>query len=128
MLAHLRPADALRRSPFFGANRKWSASGQNDAIAPSRTWTPCAVTAIARGAPQMTSQLATNQFCHSKLKPSCAMAHFVIRCPRTSSNVQVWVSESTSIPKTDEYEGVICPACTRLHFVHKLSGKLLGEK
>jgi hypothetical protein len=57
------------------------------------------------------------------------MAHFVIQCPRTGSNVQVWVSESTlSFPDTDEYEGVTCAACMRVHFVHKISGKLLGDK
>ena len=56
------------------------------------------------------------------------MAHFVIRCPRTGSNVQVWVSESTSVPNTDEYESVTCPACKRLHFVNKITGKLLGER
>jgi len=56
------------------------------------------------------------------------MAHFVIRCPRTGSNAQVWVSESTSVANADEYEGVTCPACKRVHFVHKISGKLLGDK
>ena len=27
----------------------------------------------------------------------------------------------------DEYEGVICPACTRLHFVNRKTGRLLGQ-
>jgi hypothetical protein len=56
------------------------------------------------------------------------MTHFVIRCPRTGANVQVWVSESTSVAKADEYEGVTCPACAWLHFVHKITGRLLGER
>jgi hypothetical protein len=38
------------------------------------------------------------------------------------------VSESTSVPNTDEYESVTCPACKRLHFVNKITGKLLGER
>jgi hypothetical protein len=57
------------------------------------------------------------------------MAHFVIRCPRTGSNVEVWVSESSrSVSNTDEYEGVTCLACMQVHFVHKINGKLLGNK
>jgi hypothetical protein len=38
------------------------------------------------------------------------------------------VSESTPVAKDEEYEGVTCPACTRLHFVNKTIGKLLGER
>ena len=56
------------------------------------------------------------------------MPHVVIRCPRTGSNVQVWVSEGRSVPNTDEYEGVTCLACMQVHFVHKISGKLLGQQ
>jgi hypothetical protein len=57
------------------------------------------------------------------------MAHFITRCPKTGANVQVWVSESTSsVPNTDEYEGAACPACMGVHFVHKITGKLLGDK
>jgi hypothetical protein len=36
-LARLRHADALRRSPLIGADRKWPASGQNDANDPKQT-------------------------------------------------------------------------------------------
>jgi hypothetical protein len=56
------------------------------------------------------------------------MAHVVISCPRIGSNVQVWLPESTSEDKPDAYEAVTCPACAWLHFVHKATGKLLGEK
>jgi hypothetical protein len=56
------------------------------------------------------------------------MVHVVIRCPRTGSNVQVWVPETTSADKPDLYEGVTCPACARLHFVNKITSKILGEK
>jgi hypothetical protein len=55
------------------------------------------------------------------------MSHFVIRCHRTGSLVGVWVPERTSNTKPDEYEAVTCPACTRLHFVNKITGKPLGE-
>jgi hypothetical protein len=55
------------------------------------------------------------------------MPQFIIRCPRTASTVDVWVPQGTSDTKPDEYEAVTCPACIRLHFVHKITGKLLGE-
>ena len=55
------------------------------------------------------------------------MPQFSIRCPRTASTVDVWVPQSNSDAKPDEYEVVSCPACLRLHFVHKITGKLLGE-
>ena len=38
------------------------------------------------------------------------------------------MSEGTSVPNTDEYEGVTCLACMQVHFVHKISGKLLGQE
>ena len=56
------------------------------------------------------------------------MAHVVIRCSWMGSNVQVWVPEGTSADKPDAYEAVTCPACARIHFVNKITGKLLGEK
>jgi hypothetical protein len=36
---------------------------------------------------------------------------FIFKCPITDQN---------------EFEGVTCPACTRLHFVNRKTGKLLG--
>jgi hypothetical protein len=56
------------------------------------------------------------------------MAHFVIRCPRTGSNVQVWLPESSPTDQPDAYEAVECPACARLHFVNKITGKLLSQR
>jgi hypothetical protein len=55
------------------------------------------------------------------------MAHIVIRCPQTGLNVQVWLPERTPTDQPDAYETVICPACARLHFVNKTTGKLLSE-
>lgn len=62
-----------------------------------------------------------------KLSSPCTMAHVIIRCPRTGSNVQVWVPEDTSTDQPDAYEAVTCPACTRLYFVNRITGKLLSE-
>jgi integrase len=46
------------------------------------------------------------------------MAYFVFRCPTTSMNVQHWSDEDDDVPE-HEYEGIICPACTRLHFLNE---------
>jgi hypothetical protein len=54
------------------------------------------------------------------------MAHFVFTCPATSMNVQHWLDDDKDAP-ADEYRAVICPACTRLHFLNRKTGRLLGQ-
>jgi hypothetical protein len=54
------------------------------------------------------------------------MAHFVFRCPATSLNVQYQLDGDPDISE-NEYEGIVCPDCTRLHFINQKTGKLLGE-
>jgi hypothetical protein len=55
-----------------------------------------------------------------------AMAHFVFTCPATSMNVQHFLENDQDAPD-NEYEGISCPACAKLHFVNRKTGKLLGE-
>ena len=55
------------------------------------------------------------------------MPYFVFRCPTTSMNVQHWSDEDDDV-REHEYEGIICPACTRLHFLNRRTGKLLGQE
>jgi hypothetical protein len=55
-----------------------------------------------------------------------AMAHFVFTCPATSMNVQHFLEDDQDVPD-NEYEGIACPACTKLHFVNRKTGKLLGH-
>jgi len=48
-------------------------------------------------------------------------------------NVQVWMpdaalADQTDSREADSYESVTCPACTRLHLVNKITGKILGDK
>jgi hypothetical protein len=56
------------------------------------------------------------------------MAPILFRCPATGLNVQ-W--ETDQVKPDDEravpYQGITCPACTRLHFINRSTGKLLGE-
>jgi hypothetical protein len=54
------------------------------------------------------------------------MLSFIFNCPDTSMLVQHWLEEADDVQETD-YEGVICPACTRLHFFNRKTGKLLGQ-
>jgi hypothetical protein len=56
------------------------------------------------------------------------MGNVVFKCPLTGMNVQHWLDE---VPPGDahcSYESVVCKACSRLHFVDRSSGKLLGEQ
>lgn len=47
-------------------------------------------------------------------------------CPRTGSSVQHRTERVSE--RDDEYEGITCPACSRLHFLNLKTGKLLGEQ
>ncbi len=53
--------------------------------------------------------------------------HILFKCPRLGVNVQHWLPEISPEDKPDSYRSVVCLACTRLHFIHKETGKLLGE-
>jgi hypothetical protein len=51
---------------------------------------------------------------------------FLFTCPATGMYVQHWSDEDDDV-RENEYEGIICPACTRLHFLNRKTGKLLGQ-
>jgi len=53
------------------------------------------------------------------------MAHFVFTCPETAMKVQQWLNDDDALE--NEYEGIACPACTRMHFINRKTGKQLGE-
>ena len=53
--------------------------------------------------------------------------HIIFRCPQTGLNVQ-HLLEAALEGEKDTYRSIHCPACTRLHFVNRQTGKLLGEK
>jgi hypothetical protein len=54
------------------------------------------------------------------------MVNFIFRCPNTGLKVQHrWPDEEK--PVDDKvYESVACPACTRMHFINRSTGKPLG--
>jgi hypothetical protein len=43
-------------------------------------------------------------------------------------NVQHWLPKTSPEDGPHSYRSVVCLACTGLHFIHKETGKLLGEK
>jgi hypothetical protein len=54
------------------------------------------------------------------------MAHFIFRCPSTNLNVQHETDDDPDISE-NEYVGIMCPACTKMHLLNRKTGKLLGE-
>jgi hypothetical protein len=57
-----------------------------------------------------------------------SMANVVFKCPRTGMNVQHWIAEDARADDPScTYETLVCKACTRLHFINRATGKLLGD-
>jgi hypothetical protein len=57
------------------------------------------------------------------------MQPLIFRCPVFKENVQHWLDDDDDPPADgDSYEAMTCPACTRLHFVNRKTGKLLGDE
>ena len=48
-------------------------------------------------------------------------------CPETKLNVQHWIGNEEDVQE-DEYESVDCPACAKLHFVNRKTGKLMARE
>ena len=58
-----------------------------------------------------------------------SMGNMIFKCPRTGMNVQHWLADEPQSGDPDgTYETVVCKACSRLHFMHRSSGKLLGQQ
>lgn len=54
--------------------------------------------------------------------------HILFRCPRTGLKVQAWLEDAPEKATGESYQSIDCPACTLVHFIHRGSGRLLGEK
>jgi len=61
---------------------------------------------------------------HREAVISFTMEPFVFICPVTSMNVQHWLDDDAP---ENEYEGIVCPACIRLHFLNRKTGELLSQ-
>ena len=54
------------------------------------------------------------------------MANLILRCPETGLNVQHHLDEDEDAPE-NEYEGITCLACAKLHLLNRKTGRLLGQ-
>jgi hypothetical protein len=56
--------------------------------------------------------------------------HILFKCPHLGTNVQHWLPATSpeNEGSSNSYVSVVCLACTRLHFIHRETGKLLGEE
>ena len=52
---------------------------------------------------------------------------FLFTCPATGMYVQHWLDDDEDA-LGNRYEPITCPACTRLHFLNRKTGKLLGQE
>jgi hypothetical protein len=57
----------------------------------------------------------------------CMGRNILFKCPRLGVNVQHWLPQALPGDEPNSYRSVVCLACTGLHFIHKETGKLLGE-
>jgi len=55
------------------------------------------------------------------------MANLVFTCPTTKFKVQHWFEDDKDAP-VDEYRSIVCQACTKVHFINRQTGQLLGQK
>jgi hypothetical protein len=57
------------------------------------------------------------------------MGHIIFKCQRTGMNVQHWLADDPEPSNAySSYETVVCKACSRLHFINRSTGKLLGQE
>ncbi len=69
--------------------------------------------------------LALHHGLASKSRHTLMMAQFAFTCPATSMSVQHWLDDNDE-GSENRYDSITCPACTRLHFLNRKTGKLLG--
>jgi hypothetical protein len=57
------------------------------------------------------------------------MSHVIFKCPQTGMNVQHRLPDDAEPDQQlGSYEAVACKACSRLHFINRSTGKLLGQR
>jgi hypothetical protein len=56
----------------------------------------------------------------------CPMAEIIFHCPNVDLRVRQLPDGDARQNREEIYDSVLCHACTRLHFINKKTGKLLG--
>jgi hypothetical protein len=54
------------------------------------------------------------------------MSPMTFRCPAIGLNVQGWLADDPSGSEGEVYETVTCLACSRLHLINRMTGRVLG--
>ena len=54
------------------------------------------------------------------------MGKLLFTCRVTGIRVQHWLDDDDPTRPGDYYQSIVCPACARLHFVNRKTGRLLG--
>jgi len=52
----------------------------------------------------------------------------VFKCPQTGMNVQHSPTATDDDEPKGTHKSIVCPACSKLHFLNRLTGKLLGQE
>jgi hypothetical protein len=55
------------------------------------------------------------------------MGAFIYRCPTTALKVQGWFADEVADDEETIYEPVTCLACSQVHLVNRVTGKVLGQ-
>ncbi|MGY3622213.1 hypothetical protein [Bradyrhizobium sp. USDA 10063] len=55
------------------------------------------------------------------------MGAVTFTCPITKMIIQQWLDGADDASE-NEFRGVVCPACSQLHFINRKTGKLLGQQ
>ncbi len=55
------------------------------------------------------------------------MRAIIFTCSVTNMMVQQWLEDDESNATNQEFQGIICPACSQLHFINRKTGQLLGQ-
>ena len=56
------------------------------------------------------------------------MDKLLFACPVTHMSVQHWLDDDDLSPPGERYQSIVCPACARLHFINRKTGRVLGQK
>jgi len=56
------------------------------------------------------------------------MNKLLFKCPATDMSVQHWLDDDDPSAPGERYQSIVCPACGRLHFINRKTGRVLGQK
>jgi len=56
------------------------------------------------------------------------MGKLLFTCPVTNVRIQHWLDDDDLSAPGERYQSIVCPACARLHFINRKTGRVLGQK